>query len=106
LKRLYAALRRRFVIRQITLACSDFSGRQPTGEVAMLATKSFCSTAGMLNGIFGEGQSGHIAHWQSVKIVDKTEEQNEDGTLTIREKERFANELTLAFANGRVTTLK
>ena len=60
----------------------------------------------MLNGIFGQGQSRHIAHWQSVKVVDKTEEQNEDGMLTIREKERFAKELTLAFANGRVTTLK
>ena len=70
------------------------------GHVGLLCT------AGMLNGIFGEGQSRHIAHWQSVKVVDKTEEQNEDGTLTIREKERFANELTLAFANGRVTTLK
>jgi hypothetical protein len=70
------------------------------GHVGLLCT------AGMLNGIFGEGQSRHIAHWQSVKVVDKTEEQNEDGTLTIREKERFANKLTLAFANGRVTTLK
>jgi hypothetical protein len=64
------------------------------------------STAGTLNGIFGQGQSWHIAHWQSAKVTDKTEEQNEDGTLTIREKERFANELTLAFANGRVTTVK
>jgi hypothetical protein len=60
----------------------------------------------MLNGIFGEGRCRHIAHWQSVKVVDRTEEQNEDDTLTIREKERFANELTLASANGRVTTLK
>jgi hypothetical protein len=60
----------------------------------------------MLNGIFGEGQSRHIAHWQSVKVVDKSEEQNEDGTVTIREKERFTNELTLAFVHGKVTTLK
>jgi len=51
-------------------------------------------TAGMLNGIFGEGQFRHIAHWQSVKVVDKTDEQIEEGTLTMREKERFANELT------------
>jgi hypothetical protein len=41
-----------------------------------------------------------------VKVVDKTEEQSEDGTLTTREKERFANELTLVFTNGRVTALK
>ncbi len=70
------------------------------GHVGLLCT------AGMLNGIFGEGQSRHIAHWQSVKVVDKSEEQNEDGTVTIREKERFTNELTLAFVHGKVTTLK
>jgi hypothetical protein len=57
-------------------------------------------TAGMLNGIFGEGQSRHIAHWQAVMVVDKTAEQNGDGTLTIREKARFANELTLPSPMG------
>jgi len=45
-------------------------------------------TAGMLNGIFGDGESRHIAHWQSVKLVDKSEEE-EDGKTIIREKERF-----------------
>jgi len=70
------------------------------GHVGLLCT------AGMLNGIFGQGESRHIAHWQSVKLVDKTEEQSEDGTVTIREKERWANELNVAFANGKVVTLK
>jgi len=58
-------------------------------------------TAGLLNGIFGQGESRHIAHWQSVKLVDKTEEQSEDGTVTIREKERWANELNVALATRK-----
>ena len=62
-------------------------------------------TAGMLNGIFGEGETRHIAHWQSIKIVDRTEEE-EDGSTVIREKERFSNELTLVFVSGEIATLK
>ncbi|HXU20483.1 MAG TPA: DUF6094 domain-containing protein [Verrucomicrobiae bacterium] len=62
-------------------------------------------TAGMLNGIFGEGETRHIAHWQSVKLVDKSEEE-EDGKIIIREKERFSNELTLVFCSGEIATLK
>ena len=27
-------------------------------------------TAGMLNGVFGEGENRHIAHWRSVKFTD------------------------------------
>jgi tRNA1(Val) A37 N6-methylase TrmN6 len=69
------------------------------GHVGLLCT------AGMLNGIFGEGKSRHIAHWQSVKLVDKTEEE-EDGKTIVREKERFSNELTLVFARGEIAILK
>ena len=61
-------------------------------------------TAGMLNGIFGEEATRHIANWQSVKLVDKSEEE-EDGKTVIREKERFSNELTLVFATGQSATL-
>ncbi len=82
---------------------SDVSGRPLTplhgGHVGLLCT------AGMLNGIFGEGETRHIAHWQSVKLVDKSEEE-EDGKTVIREKERFSNELTLVFCTGEITTLK
>jgi hypothetical protein len=70
-----------------------------SGHVGLLA----CS--GLLNGIFGCGDQRHIAFWQAVKVVDKTEEE-EDGVVTIREKERFSNELTLAFSTGEVTILK
>jgi len=41
----------------------------------------------------------------TVKVVDKTEEE-EDGVVTIIERERFSNELTLIFTNGHVATLK
>ena len=82
---------------------SDVGGRPLTplhgGHVGLLCT------AGMLNGIFGESETRHIAHWQSVKLVDKSEEE-EDGKTVIREKERFSNELTLVFATGEIATLK
>jgi len=82
---------------------ADVTGRPLTplhgGHVGLLCT------AGMLNGIFGEGESRHIAHWQSVKLADKTEEE-EDGKTIIREKERFSNELTLVFATGEIAVLK
>jgi hypothetical protein len=70
-----------------------------SGHVGLLA----CS--GLLNGIFGSNDQHHIAFWQAVKVVDKTEEE-EDGVITIREKERFSNELTLVYATGEVAILK
>jgi SAM-dependent methyltransferase len=69
------------------------------GHVGLLA----CS--GLLNGIFGSGEQRHISCWQAVKVTDKTEEE-EDGVITIREKERFSNELTLVYSTGEVATLK
>jgi hypothetical protein len=82
---------------------TDMTGRPLTplhgGHVGLLCT------AGMLNGIFGEGEARHIAHWQSVKLVDRSEEE-EDGKTIIREKERFSNELTLVFCTGEITSLK
>jgi hypothetical protein len=82
---------------------ADISGRPLTplhgGHVGLLCT------AGMLNGIFGDGETQHIAHWQSIKLVDKSEEE-EDGTTVIREKEHFSNELTLVFCTGETISLK
>jgi len=69
------------------------------GHVGLLA----CS--GLLNGIFGDHQSRHIAFWQAIKVIDKTEEE-EDGVITVREKERFSNELTLVYSTGEVAILK
>ena len=58
------------------------------------------------NGIFGSGSQRHLSFWQAVKVIDKTEEEDEAGVITVREKERFSNELTLVFATGQVATLK
>jgi hypothetical protein len=70
------------------------------GHVGLLA----CS--GLLNGIFGSGDQRHIAFWQAVKVVDKTEEEDEKGVITVREKERFSNELTVVYSTGQVAILK
>jgi hypothetical protein len=70
------------------------------GHVGLLA----CS--GLLNGIFGSGDQRHIACWQAVKVVDKSEEEDEEGVITVREKERFSNELTVIFSTGQVAILK
>jgi hypothetical protein len=76
----------------------DVRGRPLTplhgGHVGLLCT------AGMLNGVFGEGADRHIAHWRSVKFTDHWEEQEEDGTKILHDRERFSHELTLVFANG------
>jgi hypothetical protein len=69
------------------------------GHTALLAVSS------MLDGIFGSGNERHLSAWHSVKVVEKKEEE-EDGVITITERERFSNELTLIFENGNVATLK
>jgi len=81
----------------------DVKGRPLTplhgGHVGLLCT------AGMLNGIFGEGQDRHIAHWRSVKFTDHWEEEEEDRTRILHDRERFSHELTLIFANGKTQIL-
>jgi hypothetical protein len=69
------------------------------GHVGLLCT------AGMLNGVFGEGDARHIAHWRSVKFTDHWEEEQEDGTKVLHDRERFSHELTLVFANGKTQIL-
>jgi hypothetical protein len=82
---------------------NDVKGRPLTplhgGHVGLLCT------AGMLNGVFGEGEDRHIAHWRSVKFTDHWEEEEEDGTKILYDRERFSHELTLVFANGRTQVL-
>lgn len=81
----------------------DVQGRPLTplhgGHVGLLCT------AGMLNGVFGEGEDRHIAHWRSLKFTDHWEEQQDDGTRILHDRERFSHELTLVFANGRTQIL-
>jgi len=82
---------------------NDVRGRPLTplhgGHVGLLCT------AGMLNGVFGEGEDRHIAHWRSVKFSDHWEEEEEDGTKILHDRERFSHELTLVFANGNTRVL-
>ena len=71
------------------------------GSVGLLAC------AGLVNGIFGEGEVRHIAHWRSVKHVDVFNEESEaEGETIIRRRERFSHELTLAYADGNIVELK
>ena len=81
----------------------DVRGRPLTplhgGHVGLLCT------AGMLNGVFGQGEDRHIAHWRSVKFTDHWEEKEEDGTKILHDRERFSHELTLVFANGKTLVL-
>jgi hypothetical protein len=69
------------------------------GHVGLLCT------AGMLNGVFGEGEDRHIAHWRSVKFTDHWEEEEEDGTRILHDRERFSHQLTLVYANGKTQIL-
>jgi hypothetical protein len=69
------------------------------GHVSLLAT------AGMLNGVFGQGEDRHIAHWRSVKFVDHWEESEPGGVIIKHDRERFSHELSLAFADGRTQIL-
>ena len=82
---------------------NDVRGRPLTplhgGHVGLLCT------AGMLNGVFGEGEARHIAHWRSVKFTDHWEDEEEDGTRILHDRERFSHELTLVFANGKTQVL-
>jgi hypothetical protein len=81
----------------------DVRGRPLTplhgGHVGLLCT------AGMLNGVFGEGDDRHIAHWRSLKFTDHWEDEEEDGTRILHDRERFSHELTLVFRNGRTQVL-
>ncbi len=68
------------------------------GHVGLLCT------AGLLNGVFGQGADRHIARWRSVKFVT-TFEVKEKGFKEIHKRERFSNELALVYQDGRTLVL-
>jgi tRNA1(Val) A37 N6-methylase TrmN6 len=83
---------------------TEFSGRPLTplhkGHVGLLCT------SGLLNGVFGSDGDRHVAYWESVKVVDRIEEEGERAdTTVVREKERFSQRLTLLYADGRIELL-
>jgi len=63
------------------------------------------TTAGLLNGIFGEGPDLHVARWESIKVTERFEETDENEVTTIRERERFTQSLTLVYADGTTSIL-
>jgi len=82
---------------------TEFKGRPlislHQGHVGLLCT------SGLLNGLFGCGPERHLAYWDAVKVSDRFEEEDEDGTTVIREKERFSQRLTLLYETGRFALL-
>jgi hypothetical protein len=56
--------------------------------------------------VFGSAKDLHVAAWQAVKVVDRSEEVEENGTIVQRERERSTNELTLVFASGETPILR
>jgi hypothetical protein len=67
------------------------------GHVGLLCT------AGLLNGVFGQGDR-HIARWRSVKYVTEFHEEKGD-TKIIQHREKWSNELHLLSATGKVMKL-
>jgi hypothetical protein len=67
---------------------------------------ALCAVGGMLDGIFGSGEDRHVSAWSSVKVVDRSEEVEPDGTVIRRERERFSQELTLVYASGKIAILR
>jgi SAM-dependent methyltransferase len=87
----------------LLLPKQEVAGGQPItplhgGHVGLLAT------AGMLNGVFGQGKERHLARWRPVKHTTTTTEVEDDIEIT-RTKERFSNELALVFSSGRTLVL-
>lgn len=68
------------------------------GHVGLLCT------AGMLNGVFGEGDDRHIARWRPTRYEHVYTEYDEEDEVTHR-VERFSNELALVYSDGRTCLL-
>jgi hypothetical protein len=68
------------------------------GHVGLLCT------AGLLNGVFGQGDDRHIARWRLVKHVTTFVEHDGESEV-VHHRERWANELRLVYADGRTLRL-
>jgi hypothetical protein len=62
---------------------------------------ALCAVSGVLNGVFGSGKDLHVAAWQAVKVLDRSEETEGDGTIIQRERERFTNRTDPCVQVGR-----
>jgi hypothetical protein len=95
------------VVQQFFLPAPTVSQGRPLtplhgGHVGLLCT------AGLLNGVFGEGEDRHLARWRSTKDITTTEEtevneETEECTLIRRHTERFSNDVTVLFETSGKT---
>lgn len=58
-----------------------------------------------MDGKFGEGELQHLSRWQAVKVVSESEEEDERGVVTIRQRESFSHCLNLLYIDGEVAVL-
>jgi hypothetical protein len=87
----------------LLLPKEEMAGGRPitplhAGHVGLLCT------AGLLNGVFGQGDERHIARWRSVKSVTVFEVK-EKGYTEVHKREQFTNELALVYEDGRTLVL-
>lgn len=68
------------------------------GHVGLLCT------AGMLNGVFGQDELRHVAHWQSRKYTQTWNEEDE-GKDVRHIREYFSHECAILWANGTTQVL-
>src|SRR5215468_1114638 len=68
------------------------------GHVGLLCT------AGMLNGVFGQDELRHVAHWQSRKYT-QTWKDEEEGKDVRHIREYFSHECAILWANGTTQVL-
>ena len=64
------------------------------------------AVSSLLDGILGSGEDRHIAAWRCIKVTDRSEEVEDDGTIIQSERERFTNELTLVYESGKTALLR
>ena len=52
------------------------------------------------------GRNNEVQCEATIKLLDRTEEEDDRGVITVREKERFSNELTVVYSTGQIAMLK
>ena len=90
-------------VEALLLPKEEMAGGRPitplhAGHVGLLCT------AGLLNGVVGQGDKRHIARWRSVKSVTVFEVK-EKGYTEVHKREQFTNELALVYEDGRTLVL-
>jgi hypothetical protein len=90
-------------VEALLLPKEEMAGGRPitplhAGHVGLLCT------AGLLNGVFGQGDQRHMARWRSVKSVTVFRVK-EKGYTEVHKREQFTNELALVYEDGRTLVL-